>query len=190
MYLRLTGTPVEIYTNLEPLYSDFRKLRQKTDTGYKMVYMDEFIDILLTEKYYLGISFPHLDSRALLESKGLMEPRVISEDVQAMLDEEEERQKQEEEEERKRQEEEKKKQEKERDRDYSKKRYRSSSRDHSRERRRRRRSYHSRSSSRSSSDHHSRHSSHRHHSHRHRDSRDSYWFTELCKCAFFVSYFV
>ena len=176
MYLRLTGTPVEIYTNLEPLYSDFRKLRQKTDTGYKMVYMDEFIDILLTEKYYLGISFPHLDSRALLESKGLMEPRVISEDIQAMLDEEEERQKQEEEEERKRKEEEKKKRDRERDRerdrDYSRKRYRSSSRDHSRERKRR--NYHSRSSSRSSSDRYSRHSSHRYHSHRHRDSRDSY----------------
>jgi len=32
-YLRMTGTPLEIYGYLEPLYNDYRRLRRRTDTG-------------------------------------------------------------------------------------------------------------------------------------------------------------
>lgn len=34
-YLRLTGTDVDIYRYLEPLYNDYRKLRRKLADGSK-----------------------------------------------------------------------------------------------------------------------------------------------------------
>lgn len=36
-YLRLTGTDVDIYRYLEPLYNDYRKLRQKLPDGSEFV---------------------------------------------------------------------------------------------------------------------------------------------------------
>lgn len=36
-YLRLTGTDVDIYRYLEPLYNDYRKLRQKLADGSKFL---------------------------------------------------------------------------------------------------------------------------------------------------------
>lgn len=35
-YLRLTGTDVDVYRYLEPLYNDYRKLRQKLPDGRKI----------------------------------------------------------------------------------------------------------------------------------------------------------
>lgn len=32
-YLRLVGKPTDVYQYLEPLYNDYRKLRQKTAEG-------------------------------------------------------------------------------------------------------------------------------------------------------------
>jgi hypothetical protein len=34
-YLRLTGTDIDVYRYLEPLYNDYRKLRQKLTDGSK-----------------------------------------------------------------------------------------------------------------------------------------------------------
>jgi hypothetical protein len=36
-YLRLTGTDVDVYRYLEPLYNDYRKLRQKLSEGRKII---------------------------------------------------------------------------------------------------------------------------------------------------------
>lgn len=72
-YLRLTGRPAEIYELIEPLYNDFRKLRFREPTGWKIVYMDEFIDELLTAERYCGIALPHLPKRDVLVSAGYLD---------------------------------------------------------------------------------------------------------------------
>ena len=36
-YLRLTGTDVDVYRYLEPLYNDYRKLRRKLPEGRKIL---------------------------------------------------------------------------------------------------------------------------------------------------------
>lgn len=36
-YLRLTGTDIDVYRYLEPLYNDYRKLRQKLPEGRKII---------------------------------------------------------------------------------------------------------------------------------------------------------
>lgn len=35
-YLRLTGSDIDVYRYLEPLYNDYRKLRQKLADGRKL----------------------------------------------------------------------------------------------------------------------------------------------------------
>lgn len=72
-YLRLTGRPAEIYELIEPLYNDFRKVRFREPTGWKIVYMDEFIDELLTAERYCGIALPHLPKRDVLVSAGYLD---------------------------------------------------------------------------------------------------------------------
>lgn len=37
VYLRLVGKPLEIYTLLEPLYSDYRKIRKRNVIGAQSV---------------------------------------------------------------------------------------------------------------------------------------------------------
>lgn len=37
-YLRLTGTDIDVYRYLEPLYNDYRKLRHKSPDGRKYSY--------------------------------------------------------------------------------------------------------------------------------------------------------
>mmetsp|Transcript_12435 Transcript_12435/g.24844 ORF Transcript_12435/g.24844 Transcript_12435/m.24844 type:complete len:433 (+) Transcript_12435:164-1462(+) len=72
-YLRLTGRPAEIYELIEPLYNDFRKLRFRESTGWKITYMDEVADELLNSDRYCGIALPHLPKRAVLESAGYLD---------------------------------------------------------------------------------------------------------------------
>jgi pre-mRNA-splicing factor 38A len=75
-YLRLIGTPKEIYKHLEPLYVDFRKLRIKEKDGkYSLIYLDVFIEKLLTEESFLDITLPFLPKRWILEESNLIEPR-------------------------------------------------------------------------------------------------------------------
>lgn len=41
-YLRLVGKPLEVYQYLEPLYNDYRKLRErKEEGGFGLTHMDE-----------------------------------------------------------------------------------------------------------------------------------------------------
>jgi len=72
-YLRLTGRPAEIYEQIEPLYHDFRKLRFRTMTGWKITHVDEFADELLTSDRICGIALPHLPKRDVLVSAGYLD---------------------------------------------------------------------------------------------------------------------
>ncbi|CAH9126242.1 unnamed protein product [Cuscuta epithymum] len=75
-YLRLTGTDMDIYRYLEPLYNDYRKLRLKSPDGnYTLSHVDEYIDELLTKDYSCDIALPRIKKRWTLESLGQLEPR-------------------------------------------------------------------------------------------------------------------
>lgn len=76
-YLRMTGSAVDIYQYLEPLLMDLRKLKKRTDTGMIHVYMDNFIDELLSpDNYCCDITLPYILKRNLLEETGELKPRV------------------------------------------------------------------------------------------------------------------
>ncbi|KAL9123415.1 MAG: hypothetical protein Q9187_000016 [Circinaria calcarea] len=76
-YVRLTFEPVEVYNTLEPLLSDYRKIRRRTkDGGYSLTYMDQFIDDLLVKDRVCGTSLRKLPQRALLEDLGQLDART------------------------------------------------------------------------------------------------------------------
>ncbi|KZV19471.1 pre-mRNA-splicing factor 38 [Dorcoceras hygrometricum] len=75
-YLRLTGTDVDVYHYLEPLYNDYRKLRlQLNDGKFTLTHVDEFVDELLTRDYSCDIALPRIKKRLTLEAIGTLEPR-------------------------------------------------------------------------------------------------------------------
>ncbi|KAJ1383466.1 Pre-mRNA-splicing factor 38 [Sesbania bispinosa] len=75
-YLRLTGSDVDVYRYLEPLYNDYRKLRRKLADGqFTLTHVDEVIDELLTKDYSCDIALPRIKRRWTLESLGSLEPR-------------------------------------------------------------------------------------------------------------------
>uniref|UniRef100_A0A915L7D2 Pre-mRNA-splicing factor 38 n=1 Tax=Romanomermis culicivorax TaxID=13658 RepID=A0A915L7D2_ROMCU len=85
-YLRLTGTSIEIYKYLEPLYNDYRKLRFMNREGkFELLHMDEFIDQLLREDRVCDIQLPRLQKREILEEAQQLEPRVsiLEEDLES-----------------------------------------------------------------------------------------------------------
>lgn len=91
-YLRLTGTDIDVYRYLEPLYNDYRKLRKKQDDGYfTLVHVDEVIDELLTKDYSCNIALPRIKKRWTLESLGTLEPRksVLEDDFEEEEEKEE-----------------------------------------------------------------------------------------------------
>lgn len=75
MYIRMTFRSVEVYEILEPLLKDYRKLRYRTNTGYTLTYMDEFVDNLLREERVCDIILPRLAKRSVLEETGEIGPR-------------------------------------------------------------------------------------------------------------------
>ena len=76
-YKRLTGRPADIYTTLEPLYNDYRKLRYRDIDEWKLVHMDEFVHSLFTQDRVCGIALPRLPNRTALEEEGYLDgPRV------------------------------------------------------------------------------------------------------------------
>ena len=84
-YLRLTGRPAEIYEKLEPLYNDYRKLKFRNPTDWKLMHMDEFVDELLTDERVCGIALPRLPKREMLEDAGYLDgPRQSA--VQNLLE--------------------------------------------------------------------------------------------------------
>ncbi|KAI9189918.1 hypothetical protein H9P43_001351 [Blastocladiella emersonii ATCC 22665] len=89
-YLRVVGSPVDIYTELEPLLNDARKLRRRMPggAGFDLTFMDEFVDQLLTEERVCDVILPRLPKRYILEDAGELEPRVsaIQDEFDAMVD--------------------------------------------------------------------------------------------------------
>ncbi|XP_053962726.1 pre-mRNA-splicing factor 38 [Anastrepha ludens] len=83
-YLRLTGSALDCYKYLEPLYNDNRKLRRQNRAGqYEIVHMDDFIDELLRSDRVCDIILPRIQKRAVLEENNELEPKlsVLDEDL-------------------------------------------------------------------------------------------------------------
>lgn len=79
-YIRLTSKSSEIYSKLEPYYTDYRKLAIRTLSGWDLVCMDQFIDTLLRDEQCLDITLPYLPKRSILERQGLPPRRSPLED--------------------------------------------------------------------------------------------------------------
>jgi len=92
IYMRLTGTSVDIFKYLEPLYNDYRRLRWMNKMGeFELLHMDEFIDNLLREDTYCSIQLPRLQKREVLEAAAELDPRVsaLEEDLENLSSESE-----------------------------------------------------------------------------------------------------
>ena len=77
-YYRLTAPQAkDVYKVLEPLYSDYRQLNYRTESGgFEVVHMDEMVDHLLKDEIYCDVSLPRIAKRWVLEEEGLLEPYV------------------------------------------------------------------------------------------------------------------
>ena len=76
-YVRLVMPAKTVYEMLEPLYCDYRKLRMVNNEGkYEIIYMDEFIDVLLEESGVFNIALPKLVKRKVLEENEGLGKRV------------------------------------------------------------------------------------------------------------------
>jgi pre-mRNA-splicing factor 38A len=74
-YIRLAWQPVEIYTTLEPLLTDYRKIKRRLKDAFTLTHVDQFIDDLLTKDRICGTSLWKLPSRANLEDLEMLDPR-------------------------------------------------------------------------------------------------------------------
>ncbi|KAF3902123.1 hypothetical protein ABW21_db0203955 [Orbilia brochopaga] len=74
-YIRIAWPAAEVYKALEPLMRDYRKLRLRTQTGFRLTYVDEFIDELLTKERVCDIALPRMPTRTQLEDLDELEPR-------------------------------------------------------------------------------------------------------------------
>uniref|UniRef100_A0A3B4BAB9 Pre-mRNA-splicing factor 38A n=1 Tax=Periophthalmus magnuspinnatus TaxID=409849 RepID=A0A3B4BAB9_9GOBI len=92
MYMRLTGTAVDCYKYLEPLYNDYRKIKTQNRNGFELMNVDEFIDELLHAERVCDIILPRLQKRQVLEEAEMLEPRVsaLEEDLDEVESSEEE----------------------------------------------------------------------------------------------------
>lgn len=88
LFIRLTFPPKDVFVTLEPLLTDHRKLKIRNQNGFRLDYMDDYIDKLLTEPRVFDIALPNLMSRTILEDLEDLEPRESI--LQAELDEQEE----------------------------------------------------------------------------------------------------
>lgn len=75
-YVRLTFSGVECYKILEPFLNDYRKLRRRSQMGFELTYMDEYIDALLHDERVCDIALPRIPTRFALEETEELEPRV------------------------------------------------------------------------------------------------------------------
>ncbi|XP_055459965.1 pre-mRNA-splicing factor 38A-like [Psammomys obesus] len=96
LYMRLTGTAIDCYKYLEPLYHDYRKIKSQNRKGeFELMHVDEFIDDLLHSERVCDIILPRLQKHYVLEEAEQLEPRVsaLEEDmdnVESSKEEEEE----------------------------------------------------------------------------------------------------
>ncbi|KAI4162984.1 MAG: hypothetical protein LQ342_003495 [Letrouitia transgressa] len=88
-YVRLTFEPKEVYTTLEPMLGDWRKLRRRTREGFwRLSYMDQFVDDLLTKERVCATGLKKLPNRMVLEDLGQLEVRVspLGEEIEGLDD--------------------------------------------------------------------------------------------------------
>ncbi|TWW58404.1 Pre-mRNA-splicing factor 38A [Takifugu flavidus] len=93
MYMRLTGTAVDCYKYLEPLYNDYRKVKTQNRNGeFELMHVDEFIDELLHSERMCDIILPRLQKRHVLEETEMLDPRIsaLEEDLDEVESSEEE----------------------------------------------------------------------------------------------------
>lgn len=75
-YLRLVGRPSDVYNYLEPLLSDYRKIRIRRKNGqFALSHVDEFVDSLLWNDYVCDVALPRLPPRNVLERENYIHPR-------------------------------------------------------------------------------------------------------------------
>lgn len=75
-YVRVTSErPEEVYRRLEPLYLDRRKLRRRMNQGFRLTFVDEWVDDLLVKDRVAATSLWRLTPRNVLEDDGALEPR-------------------------------------------------------------------------------------------------------------------
>ena len=97
-YLRLTAAPKQIYTYLEPLLADSRKVRiVHTDGTYELGFVDAVVDDLLCkEDGGIGVGMPRMPKRWQLEEVDILEKQspvgrvsLIDEDLRELIAERE-----------------------------------------------------------------------------------------------------
>jgi pre-mRNA-splicing factor 38A len=74
-YIRLAWEPVDIYKTLEPLLTDYRKIKRRLKDTFTLTHVDQFIDDLLTKDRMCATSLWKLPSRANLEDLEMLDPR-------------------------------------------------------------------------------------------------------------------
>ena len=92
-YVRLTAKARDVYTLLEPLLADSRKLCVRSPAGWTLTHVDEFVDELLTAERCCEIALPRLPARSVLVAAGQLGPRVSAltdEDLEGSSDEDDE----------------------------------------------------------------------------------------------------
>lgn len=75
-YIRLTRQAKDVYTLLEEHLVDKRKLKQKTRTGTRLTFLDQFVDDLLVKERVCGTTLWKMPKREVLEDLEVLEPRV------------------------------------------------------------------------------------------------------------------
>lgn len=87
-YIRLAWEPVDIYKTLEPLLTDYRKIKRRLKETFTLTHVDQFIDDLLTKDRMCATSLWKLPTRANLEDLELLDPREspLGDEVDALDD--------------------------------------------------------------------------------------------------------
>lgn len=75
-YVRLTFDPPDVYKTLEPFLADYRKLKRRTNNGFILTHVDQFIDDLLTKERVCATSLWKMPTRQQLEDLDLLDERV------------------------------------------------------------------------------------------------------------------
>ena len=89
MYMRMTGSSIDCYKYLEPLYLDYRRIRAHSrDEKFFLSHIDEFVDDLLTEARACDTILPRIMKRILLEEDNNIELRasVLNDELDEMDD--------------------------------------------------------------------------------------------------------
>ena len=75
MYFRMTcHSHARIFKELEPLYSDYRRMTLRVESEFSVLHVDEFIQQLLTKDKVFGILLPRISKRHVLEEDEELEP--------------------------------------------------------------------------------------------------------------------